>query len=318
MATQRPVGRKPAPPRRAVSGGAGDARRHSSPARERSAAVRVGNALGAKGRHQRAVDLAAISAAQVMRDLYPRLCEPPFVEPDVPNPHHLEEAEYRALAIAPAVRGGRTNGVVVRREDVAFPGAGFAPTRVTVRVRGEPRLPIAATRVHEAARMVRSVPDSARRSARRVAADHASGARPSAGCRSAPAQPRRWFQRRAAAVWWTTLLVAATTARSPTGKESRCGPMSPPRSTASRPRHATRLGSSSASPVAFAQTPSRLASSPRIPTPSGSLRQARASTETPPSSTSARRPYMAGSPPTPGASASSRGTAGKLGTMGCD
>jgi uncharacterized membrane protein len=30
-----------------------------------------GNALGAKGRHQRAADLAAISAAQVMRDLYP-------------------------------------------------------------------------------------------------------------------------------------------------------------------------------------------------------------------------------------------------------
>src|SRR5688500_19185433 len=32
-----------------------------------------GNALGAKGRHQRAADLAAISAAQVMRELYPRL-----------------------------------------------------------------------------------------------------------------------------------------------------------------------------------------------------------------------------------------------------
>jgi len=32
-----------------------------------------GNALGAKGRYQRAADLAAISAAQVMRDLY-RAC----------------------------------------------------------------------------------------------------------------------------------------------------------------------------------------------------------------------------------------------------
>jgi hypothetical protein len=30
-----------------------------------------GSALGAKGRHQRAADLAAISAAQVMRELYP-------------------------------------------------------------------------------------------------------------------------------------------------------------------------------------------------------------------------------------------------------
>jgi hypothetical protein len=35
-----------------------------------------GQALGSKGRHQRAVDLAAVSGAQVMRDLYPRLFEP--------------------------------------------------------------------------------------------------------------------------------------------------------------------------------------------------------------------------------------------------
>jgi hypothetical protein len=35
-----------------------------------------GNALGAKGRHQRAADLAAVSAAQVMREVYPRLFEP--------------------------------------------------------------------------------------------------------------------------------------------------------------------------------------------------------------------------------------------------
>src|SRR5215216_5307828 len=88
-----------------------------------------GNALGAKGRHQRAADLAAISAAQVMRDLYPRLFEPPFVEPDVANARHLEEAEYRALAVAAAIRGGRRNGVQIRAADVTFPGSGFAPTR---------------------------------------------------------------------------------------------------------------------------------------------------------------------------------------------
>ncbi len=45
-----------------------------------------GNALGAKGRQQRAVDLAAVSAAQVMRDLYPRLFEPPFLRPGRPQP----------------------------------------------------------------------------------------------------------------------------------------------------------------------------------------------------------------------------------------
>ena len=96
-----------------------------------------GNALGAKGRHQRAADLAAISAAQVMRDLYPRLFEPPFIEPDVPNPRHLEEGEYRAAAVAAAVRGGRRNGAAVRAEDVIFDGSTFGATRVTVRVRGD-------------------------------------------------------------------------------------------------------------------------------------------------------------------------------------
>jgi hypothetical protein len=99
-----------------------------------------GNALGAKGRYQRAADLAAISAAQVMRDLYPRLFEPPFIEPDVPNRRHLEEAEYRALAVAAAIRGGERNGVVVRREDVTFPVSRFGATRVTVRVGGRSRV----------------------------------------------------------------------------------------------------------------------------------------------------------------------------------
>jgi hypothetical protein len=103
-----------------------------------------GTALGAKGRHQRAADLAAISAAQVMRELYPRLFEPPFIEPDVPNPRHLEEGQYRALAAAAAVRGGRRNAVVVHADDVTFRGSAFAPTRVTVRVRGEARVSLGA------------------------------------------------------------------------------------------------------------------------------------------------------------------------------
>jgi soluble lytic murein transglycosylase-like protein len=114
-----------------------------------------GNALGAKGRHQRAVDLAAISAAQVMRELYPRLFEPPFIAPDVPNPRHLEEAEYRARAVAAAMRGARRNGVEIRASDVMFPGSGFAPTRVTVQVRGEARVSLGGhgRRVRRAARV---------------------------------------------------------------------------------------------------------------------------------------------------------------------
>jgi hypothetical protein len=101
-----------------------------------------GNALGAKGRHQRAADLAAVSAAQVMRDLYPRLFEPPFIEPDVPNPRHLEQSEYLRLARAAALRGGRRNGARVQPADVSFPGGGFAPTRVRVQVRGVARVRI--------------------------------------------------------------------------------------------------------------------------------------------------------------------------------
>src|SRR5919108_3369423 len=119
-----------------------------------------GNALGAKGRHQRAADLAAISAAQVMRDLYPRLFEPPLIEADVPNPRHLEEAEYRELAVAAAVRGAKRNGVRLRGSDVTFGGAGFAPTRVAVKVRGE-----AHVRVGSGRRAVGRVPIRARATA---------------------------------------------------------------------------------------------------------------------------------------------------------
>jgi hypothetical protein len=99
-----------------------------------------GQALGAKGRHQRGADLAAVSAAQVMRDLYPRLFEPPVLANGLPNPRHLPLPVYLARATAAAVRGGRRNGVAVRPWDVSFPGGGFAPTRVAVRVRGEARV----------------------------------------------------------------------------------------------------------------------------------------------------------------------------------
>jgi hypothetical protein len=99
----------------------------------------LGQALGARAKHQRAADLAAISAAHVMHRNYARLFEPPFLEPDVSNPRHLEEGEYRELAVAAAVRGAERNGVRLRASDVSFGGTGFAPTRVTVRVRGAPR-----------------------------------------------------------------------------------------------------------------------------------------------------------------------------------
>ena len=95
--------------------------RHAGP-------VRLRERTGRKGRHQRAADLAAVSAAQVMRDLYPRLFEPPFLEPDVPNPRHLEEASTALSPARPryAARAGTAcaSGAVGRR---AFPATGSRP-----------------------------------------------------------------------------------------------------------------------------------------------------------------------------------------------
>ena len=99
-----------------------------------------GSALGSKGKHQRAADLAAVSAGQVMRDLYPRLFEPPLLENGLPNPRHLPLPVYLALTRRAAVRGARRNGVEVSGADVSFPNGGFAPTRVAVRVRGVARV----------------------------------------------------------------------------------------------------------------------------------------------------------------------------------
>ena len=99
-----------------------------------------GSALGSKGKHQRAADLAAVSAGQVMRELYPRLFEPPVLANGLPNPRHLPLPVYLALVRRAAVRGARRNGVQVSGADVSFPGGGFAPTRVAVRVRGVARV----------------------------------------------------------------------------------------------------------------------------------------------------------------------------------
>ena len=94
-----------------------------------------GQALGGKARHQRGADLAAVSAARSMQADYPRLFEAAVLEDGVPNPRHLSRAGYVARARAAAVRAGRKNRVRVHARDVSFP-QGFAPTRVSVRVRG--------------------------------------------------------------------------------------------------------------------------------------------------------------------------------------
>jgi hypothetical protein len=95
-----------------------------------------GQALGGKGRHQRAADLAAMSAANSMRRDYERLFEPPLLADGVPNPRHMTTAEYLLRARAAAARAAGRNGVRVSAGGVTFPGVAFAPTRVAVRVRG--------------------------------------------------------------------------------------------------------------------------------------------------------------------------------------
>ena len=129
-----------------------------------------GQALGSKGRHQRAADLAAMSAARVMRTAYPRLFEPAWLRPGVHNPRHLPLARYLALGKAAAVRAAQRNGVRLHARDVRYPGGSFAPTRVRVALRGvaEVRLPGSARRGGSAARGSRSsraVPLTARAAA---------------------------------------------------------------------------------------------------------------------------------------------------------
>jgi soluble lytic murein transglycosylase-like protein len=95
-----------------------------------------GQALGSRGRYQRVADLAAISAARVMRTSYPRLFEPPVLPDGIPNPHYMSKPQYIALARAAAGSAAVRNGVRLGLGDVTFPDIlSFAPTRVRVRLR---------------------------------------------------------------------------------------------------------------------------------------------------------------------------------------
>jgi Putative Flp pilus-assembly TadE/G-like len=105
-----------------------------------------GQALGARGKEQRAADLAAVSGAQAMSREYERLFEPAYLEDDVPNPRHVSNEAYLALARAAALRGARRNGVPPDRVEVSFPDAGFAPTRIAVAVRGSTAVRLAPGR----------------------------------------------------------------------------------------------------------------------------------------------------------------------------
>ena len=138
-----------------------------------------------EARAQRAADLGALAGARAMHDAYSRLFEPVIADASGPNARHLGKAEYLALGRAAAMRVARANGA--RRVRVAFPdGETFAPVRVA----------------RDGARRVRGPAGGARRAA------------PIEAVAEAELAPPGGARRRRA---------AATTARSPTGRASRCG-----------------------------------------------------------------------------------------------
>src|SRR4029078_2047349 len=77
-------------------------------------------ALGSRGRYQRVADLAAISAARVMRTSYPRLFEPPVLPEGIPNPAYMSKLQYLALARAAAGSAAVRNGTRLGIGDVSF------------------------------------------------------------------------------------------------------------------------------------------------------------------------------------------------------
>src|SRR5215216_3450374 len=104
-----------------------------------------GQALGSRGRHQRVADLAAISAARVMRTSYPRLFEPPVLPDGLPNPMYMSKLQYLALARAAAGSAAVRNGIRLRIGDVTFPDLlSFAPTFVHNRLGRTARLRLPA------------------------------------------------------------------------------------------------------------------------------------------------------------------------------
>ncbi len=89
-----------------------------------------------QGRSQRAADLAALSAARVMRDNYNGLFVPAYDRAGNPDPRHLDKTEYLGLARNAAGRYARKNGIK-QRPRVTFPDSGsLAPIRVRVEVLG--------------------------------------------------------------------------------------------------------------------------------------------------------------------------------------
>jgi hypothetical protein len=98
-----------------------------------------GQALGTRSKHQPAADLAALSAAQVMRGTYGCSSLPCWRAVCRIHVTSRTPPTSRSRARPPCAEHG-ANRVAPARVEVTFPEAGFAPTRVTVSVQGEARI----------------------------------------------------------------------------------------------------------------------------------------------------------------------------------
>ena len=100
------------------------------------ALVAIAGAITGKGRAQRTVDLAAMSAARSMKDDLPRLMAPPTLPNGLPNPVHMSKAVYLARARLAATRFAVANGASPLTVSVGFPDRlSYAPVRARVAVR---------------------------------------------------------------------------------------------------------------------------------------------------------------------------------------
>jgi len=108
-----------------------------------------GQALGARGKHQRAADLAAVSAAQVMWPPLSAVVRAGGLRERPAQPAATSNERYLALARAAALRGERGNGAAASRVEIEFPAGGFAPTRIKVSATGEARVRLGERRARE-------------------------------------------------------------------------------------------------------------------------------------------------------------------------
>jgi Transglycosylase SLT domain/D-alanyl-D-alanine carboxypeptidase/Putative Flp pilus-assembly TadE/G-like len=105
----------------------------------------LANAIGERGRAQRAADLGALAGAKAMRSLHARLFVPATVD-GRPNPEHVERAAYLRAGRDVAAAVARANGADAVR--VAYPDADpLAPVVIRVAVGRS-----TSVRVHDARR----------------------------------------------------------------------------------------------------------------------------------------------------------------------